>query len=340
MALAGCSENLPQPMIPPEPKSKKTTSALLTQRAPQPLDLTSFYTQKYDAPALDKPTSDGITGKRIFDGLPFWVNGRAVLYGKQQADDSEKNRDDYPEIIGVKVGRTFDELHLLHTTQWPDIEGTTIARVRLNYTDGTKREMDIGYGVHTRDWQRLQTEEREAVTDPQTKVVWRGPGKENFKSSQRMFKSVLMNPLKAKRVDTIDFVSAGQIASYGLYAATVTDSDPKRKVTSAVPLDRPEWNFDGQVRVKILDLQGNPIKRAVIDTSLSVPDTGWATSGAPHHSSAEGTAIVKYPKARTDLIIVKVSKEGWQTDSQRVHPRGDEAPANGVEIIFRLSPSP
>jgi hypothetical protein len=79
-------------------------------------------------------------------------------------------------IICIKVGRTFDELHLLHAAHWSDMEGKAIARLQLNYSDGTRRTMDLGYGVHVRDWQRLHSEEREAVTDPSTKVIWRGAG--------------------------------------------------------------------------------------------------------------------------------------------------------------------
>lgn len=301
---------------------------------PQSLDLSAYYTLVFDQPA--PADSSGIAGQRIFDGVPFRVNGRAELYGKQIT----KNRAKYPDITGVKVGRSFEELHLLHATQWPDVEGVTIARVRINYADGTKKELDIGYGVHVRDWQRLQTEEREAVTDPDTKVVWRGPGVPKFRSSQRLFKSVMKNPLPTKRVDTVDFLSAGRFASYGLYAATVADSDSSRPVTPPAPLDRPEWDFNGRLHVRVLDRQGYPIEKACIDSSLSFPDSGWATCGSPLYSSADGTGIVKYPKERTARIKLIIEKEGWQDVSQWVDLKENENSDKGIEVTFRLLPSP
>ena len=259
---------------------------------PLTLDLSAHYGEKFPAPEGAGTSFRGIAGRRILDGVPFQVDGRASLFGKEVSLDAGKRREDFPDIIGIKVGRAFDELHLLHSAQWSDVEGMTIARVRLNYTDGTRKELDIGYGVHVRDWQRLQSEECEAVTDPHTKVIWRGPGIERFKASQRMFKSVLMNPFPAKRVDLIDFVSAGQIASYDIYAATVVDSDPRRPVTPPVPLDRPERKFDGRLTVRVLDHRERPIERAWVYPNLSVPGSGWATVATPLYTAADGTGLV------------------------------------------------
>lgn len=302
---------------------------------PQTLDLSAHYTEKFDG----TPSADDIIGQKAFDGLPFNVRGRVYLYGKQTAENAGKSREDYPDVIGVKVGRSFEELHLLHTTRWPDVEGSTIARVRLHYSDGTTRDLEIGYGVHVRDWQRLQTEEQELVSHPQTKVVWRGSGVGEFKSSQRMFKSMLKNPFPEKRVDTMDFLSAEQIATYTLYAATVADSDSSRPVTSPVMQDRPEWKFDGELNVRVVDQHGNRIKEALIDSSLTVPGTGWATVGPPVHTTARGLAVVKYPKSRTELIILAVSKDGWQTAHKRVNLKTDQGLDKGVEITLYQSSS-
>jgi len=73
----------------------------------------------------------------------------------------------YPDIVGIQVGRKFDELHLLHVTQWADIEGREIARIRLNYADGSNHEFPILFGGHVRDWHRMPSEEKELLTDPQ-----------------------------------------------------------------------------------------------------------------------------------------------------------------------------
>ncbi len=297
---------------------------------PQPLDLSVYYSDKFDG----KPSANDIVGHKVFDGLPFIVNGRVALYGRQTADSAGKSREEYPDVIGVKVGRNFDELHLLHTTRWPDVEGVTIARVRLHYSDGSTHDLEIGYGVHVRDWQRLQTEQQEALTSADTKVVWRGSGVEHFESSQRMFKSMLLNPFPGKLVETMDFISAGQMATYTLYAATVVNIDSRRPETPPVPQDRPEWKFDGDLPVLVVDQHGNRIKEALIVSSLAVPGTGWATVGEPVHTTARGIAVVKYPKSRTELIILSVSKDGWQSASKRVNLKTDKDLDKGVEIIL------
>ncbi len=305
---------------------------------PQELDLSGHYRERFDDPKSAHPDFYGIAGHRMFDGVPFAVDGRAVLYGREVARDSGMTRADFPDFIGIKVGRAFDELHLLHTTQWSDVEGMTVARVRLNYTDGTKRELNLGYGVHVRDWQRLRSEPHEAVTDPNTKVIWRGPGIDKFKSSQRMFKSILMNPLPGKQVETIDFVSTEQIASYDLYAATVINSDRARPVTPSVPLEWPERNFDGQISVRVLDSQDRPIEGAWVNSALGVPGRGWATATTPLYSSAAGTGVVKYPTDQTDVIIFNVSKDGWRSTSRQVNLTGDEKLDPETVITFHLTP--
>jgi hypothetical protein len=305
---------------------------------PLMLDLAAHYRMKFVTPERTDTRFNGIAGRQMFDGVPFAVDGRATLFGKEVALDSGTSRKDVPDIVGIKVGRSFDELHLLHSAQWSDVEGMAIAQVHLNYYDGTRHESDLGYGVHVRDWQRLQSEEHEAVTDPDTKVIWRGSGIANFRSSQRMFKSRLMNPYPAKRVETIDFVSTGQIASYDLYAATVVHSDPARAVTPPMPLDRPERNFDGRLTVRVLDHLNRPIEGAWVYPDLSVPGSGWATVATPLYTSAEGTGVVKFPTDDTWCIVFGVRKEGWHPVSQQTNLKNDGAPEQGIVVTFHLSP--
>jgi hypothetical protein len=122
-----------------------------------------------------------------------------------------------------------------------------------------------------------------------------------------------------------------------LYAATVANSDSKRPVTSPVSQDRPEWKFDGELNVRVVDADGNRIKEALIVSSLAVPGTGWATVGPPVHTTARGMAVVKYPKSRTELIILGVSKDGWKSASKRVNLKTDGDLDKGVEITLRRS---
>ncbi len=302
------------------------------------LDLSAHYTEKFTAPDPEGGNADSIIGSQTFDGLPFMVRGRAYLYGQYDAmgKDKEAFRKKRPDLIEIQVGRAFDELHLLHTTRWPDVEGRTIAQAHLNYADGTEEKLDIGYGVHVRDWQRLQTEVREALVDSNSKVVWRGPGQERFQSSERMFKSLLMNPQPKKVVESIDIISTNKLATYSLSAATVVNSDPKRSVTPAVPLDRPEHDFDGKIIVRVLDENDQPIKGAWIDTGFKVPNTTWSTVTSPVLTSAQGFAYVMYPTAWADRVLMGARKDGKTRGRKSFSVQDENSWKPGMIVTFHL----
>ena len=240
----------------------------------------------------------------------------------------------------MKVGRAFDELHLLHATQFTDREEETVAKVRLNYEDGSGHEFPIGYGVHVRDWQRLQSEEREIYTDPDTKVIWRGPGVARFKSTTRLSKTRLVNPFPDRVVLTIDFVSTGKVASYDVAAATVARRDPNRPVTPAVPLDRPEWNFDGRMLVRVVDEAGQPVEGALVSPNISVAGSICATVATPLYTAADGAGTVKYPKNESSCLYFVVQKEGWRRIEEDPWVRLGRvgAKTNGIVVTIRMVP--
>ena len=166
------------------------------------LDIKPFYHVLANHPA---GILESFVGRPVIDGLPFEIGGQAFLYSQTVADRGEM---DLPDTFkGIRVGRKFDELHLIHHTRWPDAEGQTVAYMCLNYADGTKCILPIRYGVHVRDWYRLPSEEKELLTDPDTKICWRRPPVQ-YKAPVRVFKSKLTNPSPQKVVETIDVVSA------------------------------------------------------------------------------------------------------------------------------------
>ena len=45
-------------------------------------------------------------------------------------------------LEGIQVGRALDELHLIHYVKYAaDTDGTPVARIRLNYADGSESEI-------------------------------------------------------------------------------------------------------------------------------------------------------------------------------------------------------
>jgi peroxiredoxin/protocatechuate 3,4-dioxygenase beta subunit len=274
------------------------------QALPCVLDLKPFYSKVFGGPNGTNNSYEGYFGRKIIDGLPFDVDGEIYLYGKSSADRNDVRRD---EVLGIKIGRKFDELHLIHAVQWREYYGCPVAILRLHYADGTHYDSTIRYNFQVIDWAKLLTEEQEIIADPDTKIVWRGPGV--YQGTGRLFKSVLRNPFPDKPVDSVDLISTRTRASYALVAATVAKSDPHRAATTPMPL-QPSLDFDGVLKVHVVDKEtGAPIAGADIYPSLNV-DNEYVVAD-PILISTNGVALVKYPVGRTSFASIEVSKAGY-----------------------------
>jgi thiol-disulfide isomerase/thioredoxin/uncharacterized GH25 family protein len=284
---------------------KENKNASATDGAlPFVLDLKPFYTKVFVTPQGTNSTYKGYFGRKIVDGLPFDVDGDCVLYGQSVADYNKVRPND---ILGVKIGRKFDELHLIHSVQWREFHGCPAAIIRLHYADGSSHDFEIRYGFQVIDWARLSTEEQEILTDPDTKIIWRGEGV--LKGTGRLFKTVLRNPFPNKKVDSMDLISTRSRASYMLAAATVAKSDPRREVTVPMPLE-PSLNFDGVLKVRVVDKDtGAPLAGADVYPGMTVDNHGLVAD--PILTSSNGVALVKYPVSRTRSVSVRVSKAGY-----------------------------
>ncbi len=269
------------------------------------------------------------SGRKMVDGLPFNADGEAVLYGKINGGPNGT----YPkEMTGIKVGRPFDELHLLHSVQWREYFGCPVASIRLHYADGATHDFVIRYNFQVNDWARLLTEEQEIIADPDTKIIWRGEG--IHQGDGRLFKSVLRNPFPNKSVETLDVISTGSRASYVLVAATVAKSDPRREVTAPLPLE-PGRNFDGVLKVLVVDDKtGAPMAGADVYPSMAIDGDGLIAD--PILTGSNGVALVKYPVSRTAYLGVQVGK-GDDYANRGGNWQSGDIPA---ETTFRLGPVP
>lgn len=302
LALAGCSKKQSQSN---EPGSNPAADKLAV------VDLTRFYREPLGGDMAS------IAGRQTIDGLVFYIDGRITIYGQSQVSwdnrgNSSGNNDNggYPDSRGISVGRTFDEIHLVHATYWPDVEGETIALIRLDYADGTQAELPILYGGHVRDCQRIRTEEKELLTDPNSKVIWRGEGVASFKSTQRLFKSMLLNPHPQKAVASLDVISSRRLAAYSLLAITTADRDPNRPATPAAPDDDPERHFDDKVTIQVVDDSGTPVAHALVQPYMNVDGPGMVA--APFYTDATGKGEIRYPKDRTSRMSLSASSEGYR----------------------------
>jgi uncharacterized protein (TIGR03067 family) len=275
------------------------------EEQPLTLDMARFYHVAKDAEKVLKP----FAGRQVVDGLPFQIGGPIRLWSQTVAD---RGQPDFPDTLqGLRIGRTFDELHLVHFAMWPDAEGQTVAYICLNYADGTKFIFPVRYGAQVRDWYFLPSYEKELPTDPDTKICWRRPPA-NYKAPVRLFKTKLTNPLPQKAVESMDVVSARSLACYVLLAATVANRDSARPVTPPVAAEEPERKFDGKLTIHVLDdATGKPIEGALVEPGMHVRDEGVV--GPPFYTSSAGEGIVDYPVEQTSSLSASVKKEGYRS---------------------------
>ena len=302
---------------------------------PLTLDLSSFQKEKFVTGDKTNASWQTVVGRQVFDGLPFQIEGRGCVYGKKMGPETRGDTNTYPDFIGIQVGRKFDELHLLHVTQWADVEGQEIALIRLNYADGTKYEFPIRFGGHVRDWHRMPSEERELLTDTNTKIVWRAPGVPRIKSTLRLFKTVLANPHPEGVVTAIDVVSTKSLAAYDLIAATVANHDSSRPVTPPRPADGPERHFDGSLTVRVTErVSGHPVPGALVEPTMGVDEV--SVIAIPLLTSASGEAVIRYPVGRATRVSVSVNKEDF--GSRQAALDLDSNPTNSLEVELTSPP--
>jgi Tol biopolymer transport system component len=284
------------------------------------LDLSSIYLK--DNPRW--PILESFSGRQVVDGLPFQIDGQMRAYGKTP----EAHGDGAYRLShkGIRIGRKFDYLYLIHHAACPDAEGATIAYVILNYADGTEHIIPIRYGVHVRDWYNMPSYEKEAITDPDTTICWRREPASR-KAPIRLFESRFENPSPEKEVTSMDIVSARSLAAYCLLAATV--SNHRSKLPAAkFSGDR---NFDGRVVIRVVDANtGRPIAGATVLPGMTVQDEG--VIGSPFYSSSAGKGTIPYPTKDTSNIDATAEKKGYQSEATNWESPFPET------FTFRLKP--
>lgn len=320
--------------------SPEVHAADAAKNEPMILDIQRFYRVGFSLEKEGNPQIETVAGKPVIDGLPFDPRGNGWVYGQKEFQNNRGDNDatngatnPFPDFKDIVVGRKFEELHLLHSCRWADVEGQTIAFIRLNYDDGTAFEFPIGYGVHVRDWQRLPSEEAETITDPATKIVWRNQKPTPLKGTMRMFETTLLNPLPNKTVATLAIISTRHLASYQIAAATVCNHDANRKVTPAVPSKEPKRQFDGECVVSVVDdISGEPMAGVLVEPGMSLDDVGVIAS--PQITDEHGVVVVRYPKNRVEALYINAQKEGYEKKSTYLKGNFEDA------VILRLSKAP
>jgi hypothetical protein len=154
-------------------------------------------------------------GKRPFAGVPFRVGRKFVqLRGGELKDAPVK-------VEGIKVGRAFGRLHILHACGWRSPDNTLIGEYVVRYADGTRETIEVVYGKDVRDWWHYPG--TPAVT--RGKVAWEGsnPAAKSQGASLKLYLTTWKNPHPKKKVASIDYVSRATTSAPFCIAMTVED---------------------------------------------------------------------------------------------------------------------
>jgi hypothetical protein len=167
------------------------------------LDLTRAYTHSFGLLARGE-FAELPRGCQMLGGTEFDLRGFVHL--DHRAGRSDAVGPFHPLAV-VEVGLRCRTLHFLQaTTDDPWVEGSTVARWLVHYTDGSTREWPIIYGEHVRDlWWWLQKEPLEAR---QASVAWRGRaaiGDLSGRDGVRLHKATWNNPQPELEITRLEF---------------------------------------------------------------------------------------------------------------------------------------
>jgi len=157
-------------------------------------------------------------GEQTFAGVKFQVGDGLLQLGSTLLKEQKPD-----QVEGIKVGRTFARLHLLHATGYGNgsvigeegmkddplyvADGTPIAEYRVRYEDGSGAVIPVVYGRDVRDW--WFTDNSKGVT--RGKVAWEGENElaKGFGCRVRLYLTTWENPHPEKKVASIDYVKRG-----------------------------------------------------------------------------------------------------------------------------------
>jgi len=280
-----------------------------------PIDLTDYYDLHAGERSQFGTWEVVPKGRRIYDGVPFGVNGMVRLFGRVPPPHRTIYRN---EVTGIEIGRRFERLHLLHGTGWTTEDGETIAHVVYNYADGEQVSLPIIYGGHVRDWWHRDLLASGEVTDPNSRVVWVG----YHGVGLRLYRTSQLNPHPEKEVENIDIVSNRSAVTPAILSMTVgPDVDPGISGYGKNISDE-----DGTILFRVYDAgTEDGVAEAAIHFSYRTK-YGYVYWGS-FAAGPEGIAEVTYPDSEFESITATVFATGRKPQSKRWEiGNGEEMP--------------
>ena len=193
----------------------------LQPKANQKLD-ENFHNEKFEGNKLA-----GIPkGESLFGDVKFKIEEKLIQLGCKYVQDKPD------KVEGIKVGKKFAKLYLLHATGFGAFgsqgdplyisDGTAIGKYMVKYEDKSEEVIPIVYGEDVRDW--FNHDQSKPAT--RGKVVWEGENDfaRQFGAKLRLYMTEWKNPKPDKKVVSIDFVREGDsVAAPFCVAMTAED---------------------------------------------------------------------------------------------------------------------
>jgi hypothetical protein len=280
----------------------------LPSRSGGVLDLAPYWTKSFaDLPAKEIFGLRALRGRHEFGGQTFEVGGQIVFLGVK--NDRSSSGAPLPRSVTVPVGRKVASMRLLHATQWQDPVGVEVATLRFVYADGETREQALRYGVHVLDWQRLPGEEAEPLSDPASRIVWRGTATPGLDASARAVLTTVVNPRPDQELRELQIVSRYTLASYVLLGAAVSaEAEPEAPVS--VPPSEGARSFS-EVRLRVVDAaSGKPLAGVFVESGAA------GSILPPLFTDAAGVARLRYDPANSADLSAGFSRSGYSGASQ------------------------
>ncbi len=270
------------------------------------------------------PATDGWSavpqGQQIFDRVPFEVVDKVQLAG---SIDSKDGRLYVARSLGIPVGQRLGRLHLLHAANIPGIPGQPLAALRLHYANGATQTLFVTYGEHVKNY--YGDGEPDAVTDPNSKLVWKGARPNKPRSFYRLYKTTFTLRTDAL-LEGIDAFSLFGKSSLGIFAVTGELADGAIQATPTASSDDSEYR-DSLV-LSVQDPVGNPIIGARVRGVTLDATNKTITLGRMDDSASEpGVVPVDFPARARELRLVIEARDYVSTQKVLV-ATGESFPRN------------
>ncbi len=146
-------------------------------------------------------------GQQVLDGVPFQMDGAILLYSTSWLQKSKPAR---TNVNDIPVGQRFELLHLLAAAQQGTEGKPLLAKVRLNYMDGSNAVIDIQYGEHVRSWFGPSHKKDPKLGAKNAHVAWQGQhtAAAKYDTHMRLFHVSFTNPSPDKEVRSLSLESA------------------------------------------------------------------------------------------------------------------------------------